>query len=495
MLIKSILFCLIINPARGNLENYWKTREEIVKRETNLMLGSSITLNSNESIVNELLMKIKLLEYDHENESNFLPRRHFFNSKSSIEKSYIFQLIQDLPKGASLHTHLTASVSFEYLFYNLTYEENLYGCILNDKLKLKFFTQNNQSDLCRWELIKNLRSENASYNDWLKQQLTLFVENPREIYNNADVVWAKFRGIFSTIYDFISYKAIYERYIYQALLELYSDRIFYVEFRAIPMQLYELNGTTYGVDDFFKITLKAIDTFKADHPSFLGAKFIYSPSRTINTTKTEEYIKDFQKYSNKYPNFIIGFDFVGFEEKGHALKYFVPLLLNVTNEVKYFFHAGETNWFGTDVDLNLLDAILLNSTRIGHAYAIVKHPVISKLLRDKDIAVEISPISNQVLMLVDDLRNHPGNVLISNGYPVVVCNDDPGFWGTTGLSYDWYLAFMGLSSKSSNLKCFKQLAINSIKYSGMSDKEKETALKIWNESWNAVIDQLVASIL
>ena len=54
------------------------------------------------------------------------------------------------------------------------------------------------------------------------------------------------------------------------------------------------------------------------------------------------------------------------------------------------------DWEGMSVDANILDALLLNTSRIGHGYAIMKHPHIRKLLRERDIAIEVNPISNQV---------------------------------------------------------------------------------------------------
>ena len=52
-----------------------------------------------------------------------------------------------------------------------------------------------------------------------------------------------------------------------------------------------------------------------------------------------------------------------------------------------------------------------------------------RLAKEKDIALEVCPISNQVLKLVDDIRNHPIVELIQDGnFPIVISPDDPGMY-------------------------------------------------------------------
>ena len=48
---------------------------------------------------------------------------------------------------------------------------------------------------------------------------------------------------------------------------------------------------------------------------------------------------------------------------------------------------------------NLVDALLLNTTRIGHGYAVAKDPVVLEYIKKNDIALEINPISSQASIL------------------------------------------------------------------------------------------------
>ena len=106
-----------------------------------------------------------------------------------------------------------------------------------------------------------------------------------------------------------------------------------------------------------------------------------------------------------------------------------------------------------------------------------------EIVKEKNIAIEVNPISNQVLNLLGDLRNHPASVFFAENYPVVVSSDDPGLWGAKALSYDFYEAFMGLMSRTSDLRALKKLATNSLLYSAMSDEEKSKATKIFKKQW------------
>lgn len=139
----------------------------------------------------------------------------------------------------------------------------------------------------------------------------------------------------------------------------------------------------------------------------------------------------------------------------------------------------------------MLDALLLNTTRIGHAFALVKHPILMNAVKARQIAVELNPISNQVLHLVSDMRNHPGAQYLALDVPVVVCNDDPGFWNAKGLSYDFYYAIMSMAPNNAGIRVLKTLVFNSIRYSALTEKEQQRAYQLLEHSWARFMDKVL----
>lgn len=138
-----------------------------------------------------------------------------------------------------------------------------------------------------------------------------------------------------------------------------------------------------------------------------------------------------------------------------------------------------------------MDAVLLGTKRIGHGYGLLKHPKVLELVKANDIAIEVNPISNQVLALVDDYRNHPASVFMANNISMVISSDDSAFWEATPLSHDFYMAFLGIASRHADLRVLKKFAMNSIQYSAMNDVEKEAAFAKWQIKWDSFIDNLV----
>lgn len=161
------------------------------------------------------------------------------------------------------------------------------------------------------------------------------------------------------------------------------------------MQITNDKGAKINSDDVVELLLKIVDDFKKDHPLFLGVKIILAIARNSDQSSLESKMQRFVELQKKYPNFLVGFDLVGQEDLGKTLNSYVGKLKEISQNGRFFFHAGETNWFNTEADVNLIDAILMNTKRIGHGYSLYKHPVLWAAFKEKDIAIEVSPVSNQ----------------------------------------------------------------------------------------------------
>lgn len=356
----------IIMVSVNTHEDYLQERCKLLIKEQSEFFGRDLELNLEEIRANRILLEKKHEELQHGyiNESTFLPSIHFFQAKEKIDKSEVFSIIRKIPKGASLHTHSSAGASVDFMIQNITYRDHLYGGYINDVFKLKFMTNADQDQRCNWTEIKKLRHEQTPqiFDNWLRKQFMLNVEDPDATYPNLQTVWKQFKKVFSTVYDLLSYKPVFEDFTYQLLKELYEDNILYTELKGVILPLYDLNGTNYSKKDFFEIFIETVNRFRQDFPEFLGAKYIHSIYRGVNQETLREELRELKTLQQLFPDYIVGLDLVGFEEEGGFLVNHSADLLNARLDFKMFLHAGETNWFG-HIDLNLADAILLNSSR------------------------------------------------------------------------------------------------------------------------------------
>ncbi len=120
-----------------------------------------------------------------------------------------------------------------------------------------------------------------------------------------------------------------------------------------------------------------------------------------------------------------GFDLVEEEDRTNTNLFFINELLEARRKARscnltlpLYLHSGESNWTENE---NALDAILLGARPIGHGLTLIKHPLLMRIVKERGIAIEVCPISNQVLGYVADLRNHPAVHYINSGLPVVLC--------------------------------------------------------------------------
>lgn len=118
-------------------------------------------------------------------------------------------------------------------------------------------------------------------------------------------------------------------------------------------QLYDLDGTKYAEEDALALVIEALNEFKLENPSFIGGKYIYAPIKMATNETIATYFETIRRLHKKFPNFLVGFDLVGQEDPSPPLVSFAEQILQLPDDIKLYFHAGETNWYGS-IDENLV---------------------------------------------------------------------------------------------------------------------------------------------
>ena len=449
------------------LIEYEQERQKILSE--NVQAGSN-NLSEAEQKVDRRLESLKKL-------TNYRPDRPFYEhvnpENDQAAKTGLFLFLRQMPKGASLHTHSTALLSskefFEicinvpdlYIYTQETDSKHLHGALklLRKGVKLpKGFESFNAAakNLGRWHIIKS----------W-----TIGADD------KGKNVWDVFENEFNIVIPTISEPEVFYEYFRRAFLENAKDGLQRLEVRTT---LPEVTG-----ENLQKI-LKAYKSVQKEYPDFT-IKFIVSEHKShLNDAvkKISRLIDMTQKLKEDYPDLFIGIDLVGEEDNVIPLKDFAEEFIKAENAGKDFdlyLHAGESMRPENDM---MIDAYILGTKRIGHGFNLFRYPELEKKLIEEKIAIEVCPISNQILGYVSDLRDHPARNYFKRGVPIVIAADDPFMFCTAGSTYDFYAAVLAWDLGLSEIK---QLCLNSIEYSGGTDEERQKLKSVWQKSWDEFI--------
>ncbi|KAF8969728.1 hypothetical protein BDZ97DRAFT_1794869 [Flammula alnicola] len=527
------------SPSSASISDFQAQRTALIENDRSLRREYLPTNKRSDKEIeaDKIVRRIRALEADtiwkeeHPSIPHPFPGMEFLTGKSIIMKTRIFEILSKMPKGALLHAHLDATVNASFLLslalnqpsIHVRIQQPLSASTLASNLPefrslsaAQFTAHSSLTSasypLGAWVSLQSARNAFAKelggvegFDKWVIGSMTI---NPAEAYgthNTNAKIWKKFGSTFITSTGLIRVEPIFAEYTREFFRSSIADGISYVEPR-----INFLHKHMYGADGqeniphrewlvMFDRVLKEVKEEMVQQGrgnEFIGAKIIYSTLRFITPEELEWYLDDCIALKKEFPHLIAGFDLVGDENAFKPLIYYAESLLRFRErqkaegvDIPFIFHAGETLGDGTEADVNLYDAILLGTKRIGHGYSLIKHPKLVEMCRQKGIAVEVCPISNEILRLTSSMPMHPLPVLLNNGVPVALCSDDPAVFGNMGLTFDYYQVLV--ASEITGLSTLAALARDSIEFSMMNEEEKKRALAVFERRWEEFLDYVV----
>ncbi|KAH7337218.1 Metallo-dependent hydrolase [Rhizoctonia solani] len=528
------------NNTLSSINEYLERRTDLIAEERAIRFDAGVIQNATSKELKAIEIVDALRRREQESvwsaDRNKEPGMPFLWAKDAIVQTDLFKLIKKMPKGALLHAHSDAIVDAKYLLqlaldYPSIHIRTASGINSSGPLPAPIFRPLSQIEAEQYvnnsfptsadyvpnswvsaqrfrERFPNELGGKDAFDKWIISAMTIGADDAYLQYNTTAKIWEKFTNTFLVALGLTRYEPIYRRYTDQLLLSQIEDGVSYVEIRlgySPARTVISEDGTRNLTNsEVLDITQSIIDEVKARLQGqgrgneFIGARIIYSATRSISVPEMAKQLDDCLELKAKYPELIAGFDMAGQEDPGHPLMFFAEALLDFRSkaekrglDIPFMFHAGETLDDGGEVDSNLYDAYLLGAKRIGHGFSLAKHPLLMQKYRENGIAVEICPISNELLRLTRSANTHILPILLNNGVPVALSSDDPAVFQNPGLSFDFYQTIV--ASNITNILSLGKLARQSLEYSSLNRTANDAALGLWDLRWNGFIDEIVVS--
>ena len=454
-----------------DLAAYQRARERLVREERARRLSSRLVLTHEEEAASRRLETLRAAEL--ERTRGYFPPAHSYlleKTKRAIDESPVLQVMRRLPKGGVLHVHGSWGFDLRWAVSRAVERSDSYIFVGEEgplvRGSVRFFTAPPDGP---WRPLVELRKaapDARAFDEELHRSVTLGEEDV-----GLPDVWTEFVKCFRRGFGLFEDAEIRAGHWRRMLENLIAENVQYVEFRGWPAD---------------PILVREAQDRDAD----FGVKFIPAAGRSSTRERVKQALDRAVSERTQEPGRVVGFDLVEEEDRTQGTLFFMEELLAARREAErqgvtlpFYLHSGETSGATGE---NLYDSVLLGAPRIGHGLALVRHQLLMELVKQRGTAIEVCPISNQLLGYVPDLRSHPAVAYMNAGLAVVLAPDDPAVMRHT-LSHDFYAAFMAWGLE---LRDLKQLAINSLEHSAMNAGEKRRALAAWEARWKTFIGWL-----
>ena len=477
----------VLNDSAKTYPDYLSQRRALMASDSALYFSQDIVLSEKEKLFDQRLNKLQReMIATYKADHFFPPARNFYQSKQHIEETPLFSILKQMPKGGILHLHLSAMGDASWMVDRAvnTPEMHVYWQDDTDEfIKGELHAYQRDQAPMGFFPAAELDGRVPEFRDSLKSLITF----DESIDRDSVDIWGGFENIFQRINGFVMYKPVWVDHLVHGLEILVADNIQHAELR-VPFfnTLYELNKpqNITAMIPYVETLAEAHRRIRLVDPEFT-MNIIHANLRFFDEETIWRDMQFTHENRVKYPQWVRGYDLVAEEDAGHSTLFHAQNFLKLDSlervsgtSLPLYLHDGESNWASVD---NLYDAVLLGTRRIGHGFNLFRFPKLLDLVQERNICMEINPLSNQILGYVRDLRNHPASTYLRRGIDCTISSDDPLIFDYHGLSYDYWSIFLAWEL---DLKALKKLSKNSILHSAMTEAEKSKALLIWQKRWD-----------
>lgn len=232
---------------------------------------------------------------------------------------------------------------------------------------------------------------------------------------------------------------------------LFADNVIYAEVRFAPNK----HTTNLSLEEVVEAVLEGLKNDK------VKVNLLLCMMRGDSFEKNKKIIDLACKYQNRG---VVGIDLAG-AEKLYKTSDYEELFSYAKNlNIPFTIHAGEA-----DGEESILSAINFGATRIGHGVRSIESEECLRLLKEKNILLEVCPTSNVQTNICSNIKSHPIKKIIDYGISVSI-NTDNRTVSNTSLNNEYELL---TSSFNFSEEDFNRMNKDAIRHAFISDVEKQ----------------------
>lgn len=242
----------------------------------------------------------------------------------------------------------------------------------------------------------------------------------------------------------VNYEAI-KRVTFENVEDCFHEGHKLVELRFAPVFIQK--GKKLGLDEIIEGVIDGVTQGMQKYDIQVGLLHIMPRSLDLatNLQSTVDILR-YRKSYHKNADRLVGIDLADLESEESFDQYKESVLSAAKAGMGVTIHSGEDS--SPEHVKRTLE--VFNAQRIGHGIQIAKSPEVMKLVKERDVVLEVCPTSNWLTNIVKKIEDHPLKYLFDQGVKVTLNSDDPHLMGIT-LPHEYEVASTKLGLKLEEL--------------------------------------------